>query len=122
MRRAFGLISARAEGIGARTAIAIMPARFQTNDVDFGHLNKTVHDAGGVLLRNSGTDRFRDALQPLGLPLIDLQPALARDPNRMGLFFQRTAHLTPHGHDAVAAALFDFFERSGLAPRAPVTR
>ncbi len=122
MRRAFGLISARAEAIGARTAIAIMPARFQTNDVDFGHLNKTVRDAGGVLVRNSGTDRFRDALQPLGLPLIDLEPALARDPNRMGLFFQRTAHLTPHGHDAVAAALFDFFESSGLAPRAPVTR
>ena len=99
-----------------------MPARFQTNDVDFGHLNNTVRDAGGVLLRNSGTDRFQEALQPLGLPLINLQTSLASEPHRMGLFFQRTAHLTPRGHDAVAGALFDFFESSGLAPRAPSAR
>jgi hypothetical protein len=124
-RRAFALIATRARAIGAQTAIAIMPARFQTNDIDFGHLNRTVRDAGGVLVRDSGTDRFREALRPLGVPVTDLQPALARVPDRMGLFFQRTAHLTPRGHDAVAGALHDFLVDvldRGPSPRAAAAR
>jgi hypothetical protein len=112
--RAFGMIAARAEAIGARTAIALMPARFQVNDVDYANLNDTVRAAGGVLLRNSGSDRFREALQPLGLPLVDLQPALARQPDPTGLYFQRTAHLTPRGHEAVADAVLAFLDSAGL--------
>lgn len=121
-RRAFGLISARAQAIGARTAIAVMPARFQINDVDFENLNKTVREAGGVLVRHSGSDRFREALRPLGLPIVDLQPGLARQPNPTGVFFQRTAHLTPRGHEAVATALLEFLDTGGLVSPAAVAR
>ena len=117
-RRAFGMIADRARGVGARTAIALMPARFQTDDADYGRLSEIVRNAGGELVRNSSSERFRSALSPLGLPLIDLQPTLAAQPDRVGLFFQRNVHLTPRGHDVVAGALFEFFEASGLTKAA----
>jgi hypothetical protein len=113
-RRAFGLIADRARGIGSRTAIALMPARFQTDDPDYGRLAEIVKNAGGELVRNSASDRFRTALAPLAVPMIDLQPTLAAQPDRIGLFFQRNVHLTTRGHDVVAAALFEFLESNGL--------
>ena len=113
-RRAFSLIADRARGLGARTGIVLMPARFQTDDFDYGNLSAAVRAAGGELVRNSGSERFAAALAPLGLPTFDLLPVLARQPQRTGLFFQRNVHLTPRGHDVVAAALFDFLTSSGL--------
>lgn len=119
-RAAFGKIADRAKGVGARTGIVLVPARFQTDDTDYGHLKRAVEEAGGVLDRNSASRRFDEALQPLGLPMIDLQPVLFAEPDRQGLFFQRTVHLTPRGHQVVARTLFDFVTTSGLtAPRAP---
>ena len=117
-RKAFGLIADRARGVGARTAIALMPARFQTDDADFGRLSEIVRQAGGELVRNSASERFRTTLAPLGLPMVDLQPALAAQHDRVGLFFQRNVHLTPRGHDVVAGALFEFLESSGLTKAA----
>lgn len=113
-RRAYGMIVDRARGIGARTGIVLMPARFQTDDPDFGRLADIVRQAGGTLVRNSASTRFQAALAPLGVPIIDLQPVLAAQPDRITLFFQRTIHLTPRGHDVVAGALFDFLEANGL--------
>ena len=117
-RVAFGKIAERAQGIGARTGLVLMPARFQTDDADYGHLDKAVRDAGGVLDRNAASRRFADALVPLGLPMIDLQPILFAEPDRSGLFFQRTVHLTPRGHVVVSTALFDFLRQSGLVAAA----
>ena len=113
-RRVFGRIAERATAIGARTGIALMPARFQVNDEDFGNLAAIVREAGGELDRHASSRRFQDALAPLGLPMIDLQPVLSAQPNPAGMFFQRTVHLTPRGHDVVAQALFEFLENSGL--------
>jgi hypothetical protein len=113
-RRAFGLIADRARANAARTGIVLMPARFQTDDPDFGRLDAMVRAAGGRLDRNAASARFADALRPLGLPLIDVQPVLARQPDRVGLFYQRTVHLTPRGHDVVGAALAEFLDASGL--------
>ena len=73
-----------------------------------------MHSSGGELVRNSGTARFREALAPLGLPTLDLLPVLEAQPNRVTLFYQRTIHLTPHGHEVVAGALFEFLKTSGL--------
>jgi len=115
-RRAFGRIAERAAGFGARTAIALMPARFQVNDTDFGNLQQIVREAGGELDRQAASGRFMDALAPLGLPIVDLQPALFAQPNRQGIFFQRTVHLTPRGHDVVARAIEEFLRTSGLVP------
>ena len=99
-----------------------MPARFQTDDPDFGRLAEIVRQAGGTLDRNSSSVRFKNALAPLGVPMVDLQPVLASQPDRIGLFFQRNVHLTPRGHDVVGAALFDFLERSGLMSPAGAVR
>ncbi|HEX5069099.1 MAG TPA: hypothetical protein VFV78_02700 [Vicinamibacterales bacterium] len=117
-RRAYGEIAERARAIGARTGLVLMPARFQTDDADYGHLKAIVHEAGGELVRNAASTRFQDALKPLGLPMVDLEPVLFAQPERMGLFFQRTVHLTPRGHDVVAGALFEFMQSSGLGRRA----
>jgi len=39
---------------------------------------------------------------------------LFAQPQRDGLFFQRTVHLTPRGHDIVAQTLFEFLQNNGL--------
>lgn len=113
-RRAIEKIAGRASGLGARTAIALMPARFQTNDPDYQRLEVTVRHAGGVLDRDSASRRFHDALAPLQLPMTDLQTILAGQSDREGLFYQQTVHLTPRGHKVVADALFDFLQSAGL--------
>jgi lysophospholipase L1-like esterase len=121
-RRALGRIADRAASLGARTAVALMPARFQTDDADYGRLAEIVRQSGGTLDRNSASERLATALAPLGLPMIDLQPVLADQPDRIGLFFQRNVHLTPRGHQVVAGALFEFLDRSGLVPPAEAAR
>jgi hypothetical protein len=107
-RQVYARIAARAAGLGATTGLVFMPARFQTDDPDYGRLAETVRQAGGVLDRQAASRRFAEATAPLGLPAIDLQPALAAQPDRIGLFFRHNVHLTPRGHGVVADALFDF--------------
>jgi lysophospholipase L1-like esterase len=107
-RRAFGLIAAEAERRGARAALVLMPARFQTDDADFGRLRDIVAESGETLLRDAATERFREALAPMGLPMLDLLPILQAEPNRVDLFFQRNVHLTPRGHRVVGQALLPF--------------
>jgi lysophospholipase L1-like esterase len=113
-RDAFQRIADRAAAIGAATALVLMPARFQTDDGDYGRLDAAVRDAGGTLLRHAATERFRDALAPMGLPMLDLLPVLTAQPDRTGLFFQRNIHLTRRGHAVVADALAGFLESNGL--------
>jgi lysophospholipase L1-like esterase len=113
-RGALGKIAARAAERGARTAIILMPARFQTDDADYGRLAETVREAGGTLVRNAATERGRQALAPLGLPMFDLLPTLEAQPDRVGLYFQQNVHLTTRGHMVVAEAIFQFLETSGL--------
>jgi len=107
-RRAYGRIADEAAARQARTALVLMPARFQTDDADYGRLRDIVASAGGSLIRDAATDRFRTALAPLRLPILDLLPVLRAEPNRVELFFQRNVHLTPRGHRVVGQALADF--------------
>ncbi len=107
-RRAYGLLAARAADRGAATALVLMPARFQTDDADYGRLRDIVQAAGGTLVRDAATERFAGALAPLGLPTLDLLPALRAEPDRIELFFQQNVHLTPRGHRVVARALEGF--------------
>ena len=99
-----GLAAAR----GARTALVLMPARFQTDDRDYEQLRAIVEASGESLVRDAATGRFREALAPLGLPMLDLLPILRAEPNRVELFFQRNVHLTPRGHRVVGQALTGF--------------
>jgi lysophospholipase L1-like esterase len=107
-RRAYSLIATTAAARGAQTALILMPARFQTDDADYGRLKAIVAEAGGELVRHAATERFTAALKPLGLPMLDLLPVLQAEPNRVELFFQRNVHLTPRGHQVVGKALTAF--------------
>jgi lysophospholipase L1-like esterase len=107
-RDAFGRIAAMAAKRGARTALVLMPARFQVDDADYGRLRDIVHSAGHELVRHAATERFRTALTPLGLPMFDLLPVMQAQTNPAGLFFQRNIHLTPRGHQVVGHALAGF--------------
>jgi lysophospholipase L1-like esterase len=108
-------IAAKAGQDGARTAILLMPTRFQTDDADFRNMDEAVRKAGGTMIRNAGTDRFRQAFAPIGVPMFDVLPALLAQPHRADLFYQQNVHFTPRGHEVAAEAIFQFLESSGVA-------
>lgn len=103
-----------AAGVGARTMIMLMPARFQVDDGDYGRLQDIVRGAGGTLVRDAATARFAEALRPLGLPEFDALPPLRAALPGPDVFFQQTVHLTPRGHRVVADALARFLRGQGL--------
>ena len=116
-RQAIDDINRRAEAAGARTAIVLMPARFQVDDGDYGRLVDIVAASGGKLIRDAATERFTQALDPLGLPQLDVLPALRAALPGPDLFYQETVHLTPRGHEVVADALARFIDDRHLLPR-----
>jgi hypothetical protein len=107
-------IAAVASAHGASTAVALMPARFQVDDADYGRLKEAVTAAGGELQRDAASQRFDAALAQLPLPRVDLLPALRRALPGPDLFFQETVHLTPRGHTVVADALYRFVREQHL--------
>ena len=97
----------------ARLGVVLMPARLQVDDGDYGRLRDIVRDAGGAMVRDAATARFSDALAPLDVPRLDLLPVMRAALPGPDLFFQQTAHLTPHGHDIVADGLARFLDAMG---------
>ena len=105
-------IAADAAAGGARTMVMLLPARFQVNDIDYGHLRRAVEGAGGKLVRDAATERFDRALAEVPVPRFDALPALrAAGPD---VFYLKTMHLTPRGHEVIARALEEFIRRQGL--------
>jgi lysophospholipase L1-like esterase len=107
-RRSIEDITARASAAGAATMVVLMPARFQVDDPDYLRLKEAVAQAGGELLRDGATARFDRALAAVPIPRLDLLPALRGALPGPDLFYHETVHLTPRGHDVVAAALDAF--------------
>jgi hypothetical protein len=91
-----------------------MPARFQVDDADYGHLKQAVEGSHGVLVRDAATERFDRALASVPIPRFDALPALKAALPGPDVFFQQTVHLTPRGHEIVAQALDAFIRRQGL--------
>ncbi len=114
VRRVVEQLSAEASRAGVRTLVMLMPARFQVNDDDYERLREIVAQAGGDLRRDGATERFAATLADLPVPVFDVLPALRQAPDGPDLFFQRTAHLTPRGHQVVADALHEYVRVSGL--------
>jgi hypothetical protein len=98
----------------APTAIVLMPARFQIDPAEFDRLRAVVDPMGGRLLVDGATERFRATLGDLGLPMLDMLPRFRQSPD--GQFFATTVHLTPRGHETVAAALDTFIAEHALLP------
>jgi len=110
-RDCIGKIATEAAAGGARTAIVLMPARFQVDDADYGRLRDAVGQQGGELLRDAATERFKTSLSPLSLPMTDLLVPLRQAPPGPPLFFELNVHLTPRGHAVVADHLAQFVAR-----------
>jgi hypothetical protein len=113
-RESVEAIVAEAAASGARTMVMLMPARFQVDDTDYGHLKQAVEQSHGVLVRDGATQRFDEALAPVAVPRFDALPALKAALPGPDVFFQQTVHLTPRGHAIVARALDAFIRRQGL--------
>lgn len=118
-RRCVEQIAAEASALGARTAVVLMPARFQLDDPDYGRLADAVRQSGGELLRDAASERFDAAMSGLRLPRLDVLPPLRRALPGPDLFFQHTVHLTPRGHAVVAEALHAFLTEQALAGHSP---
>jgi hypothetical protein len=99
---------------GATSGIVLMPARFQVDDTDYQWLRESVRQAGGELLRDAATQRFDEALSSLPVPRLDILPPLRAGLPGPDLFFQKTVHLTPRGHEVVADALWRFIRDNQL--------
>jgi SGNH hydrolase-like domain, acetyltransferase AlgX len=115
-------IASTTSASGARTAVMLMPARFQIDDADFGRLKEAVAQSGGELVRDAATSRFDAALAGLPLPRLDVLPALRAAFPGPDLFFQQTVHLTPRGHEIVADALDRFIQQQHLLDETPAPR
>jgi hypothetical protein len=113
-RECVDAIVSDAAASGAQTMVMLMPARFQVDDADYGHLKEAVEQAGGTLVRDGATGRFDQALAPVPVPRFDALPALKAALPGPDVFFQQTVHLTPRGHAIVAQALEAFIRRHGL--------
>jgi lysophospholipase L1-like esterase len=107
-------IVADAAAAGARTMIMLMPARFQVDDPDYGRLKDAMESAGGKLVRDAATTRFDAAMSTIPVPRFDALPPLRAALPGPDVFFQQTVHLTPRGHEIVAAALEAFIRQQGL--------
>jgi lysophospholipase L1-like esterase len=107
-RRSIEHIMATASRVNARTAVVLMPARFQVDDADYGRLRTAVANAGGELIRDAAAERFEEALAPVNVPRLDLLPVLRATLPGPDVFFQTNVHLTPHGHQVVADAIARF--------------
>ena len=107
-------IAERARAAGARTAIVLVPARFQLDDAEYDRLRATVEPAGYEMTIDGANDRFAAAYAPLGLPVLDLLPAFRLADRPGAIFYRRTVHLTPYGHRVAAGALARFLDARQL--------
>ncbi len=116
--RAFGRLADEARQDGAGVAFVLMPARFQTYDLEFEQMSKAPApaDSPRALDRHAATDRFASALKPLSYPVLDLLPVFATDHDPPGLHFVRNSHLTARGHRKTADAMLRFLGAKGLVP------
>ena len=107
-------IASDAASIHAKTMVLLIPARFQVDDADYGHLKAAVDGAGGRLVRDAASERFNDTLSSLPIPRFDALPALRAALPGPDVYFQQTVHLTPRGHQVLAAALEAFLRKQGI--------
>lgn len=114
-RDAVSRLAALTASQGARLAVVLLPARFQVDDGDYDRLKEIVARSGKVLERDRATDRFKAALAGLGVPVLDVLPALRAAARQSDVFMQSTAHFTPYGHEVMAAILRAFLRDAGLA-------
>ena len=115
-RTALRRIADDASDLHARTAIVLMPARFQLDAEELERLRGPVEQAGYRMDVDGASHRFASALAPLQLPMLDLLATFRSAPEPTTIFFASTAHLTPRGHAIAANAILAFLDAHALTP------
>ena len=83
---------------------------------EYQRMRAEVARFGFELELDGATERFNRTYASLGLPLLDLLPAFRAAPQPTRMFFERTVHLTPEGHDVAARAIAGFLADQSLVP------
>jgi hypothetical protein len=115
-RTAIGRLARDASDGRAKLAIVLMPARLQLDGEEFERMRGPLAAAGYKMDVDAATTRFAAALQPLGLPVLDLLPVFRQAPDPKRIFFESTVHLTPEGHGLASSAILAFLDARGLTP------
>ncbi len=103
---------------GARTAVVLLPARFQLDDEEFRERQGNA-ERNGLRLERDGANRlFAQALEGLPVPVLDALPVMRATPRSADLYFAETAHLTPRGHQVLADAIARFLLADRVLPAA----
>ena len=115
-REAIARLAAEVARRDGRTALVQVPARFQLDQAESQRMEAEVARFGYELRIDGASERFAAAYAPLGLPMLDLLEAFRASPHPTRMFFERTVHLTPEGHQVAADALMRFIDRQSLLP------
>lgn len=92
-------LQAEAAAAGARLAVVIFPSRPELLP-------------GGE--REYPARRVRTLCEAHGIPVLDLTPGFAADPDHARAYLQRNAHWSVHGHARAAAATAAWVEANDL--------
>jgi hypothetical protein len=115
-RGAMARLAAGSAARGAKTALVLVPARFQLDAAEADRMKAEVTRFGLAFDVDGASRRFTAAYAPLSLPMTDLLGAFKAWPHPTRVFFERTVHLTPEGHDVAARALLQFIDQQALLP------
>lgn len=101
---------------GTRLVLAYVPSRMEVNDADL-ELTEARYGAGlGTFARGAVRDRLSTIATRLGVPFLDLTPALrSADERFRPVYFATDSHWNARGQDAAAQAIADFLRARSLA-------
>ena len=95
---------------GADTAVVLLPAVFEIDSTRFAAVRDGYQRSDRTLTRHGATERLRDGLATIGVPLLDLLPVFQTAADAKSFYFQQNTHLTARGHAEVARAVARFID------------
>ncbi len=105
---------------GARTAIVLIPLRYQLSDTSFDALRRQAGPVPGTMQLDRPQQLVRQSATPLGIPVVDLLGpfrAWAAD-SASALYLEGDGHWTEAGHRLAAGFLAEQLVAEGLVPAA----
>jgi lysophospholipase L1-like esterase len=107
------------EDHGSRLAIAYIPGKMEIQESSWDTTRTLYRLKDGAWDLHKVRDKVRHFGAQLGIPVIDLSPALeaAELPFR-STYFTFDGHWNARGHDVASSAVFDWMKKSGSLPSA----
>ena len=101
---------------GAETAVVLLPAVFEIDSDRFAAVQDGYQRSDRTLTRHGATERLRDGLATIDVPLLELLPVFQTAADARSFYFQQNTHLTARGHAEVARAVARFVDPSTQTP------